>query len=992
MSGFLDIKIKSRFNIVNIEDINISHTINEHGKLYLRCIVENINEVEDHNYCAQNNTLSEIISTSFKDKIQVYNKDEVLFTGFVDNLEIEMENGVYYIIVKAISSTILLDIKKRTRSFQDKNTTYIDIVDIMKKNYASFICNPHEKFKTPIGKPIIQYQETDFEFLKRLSSMFNDILVCDTLKETPHLHLGYPKGNTYDIKDNLPYKAYKNIELFNKNGGSEKGFNDTDFFYYEIETYQRYKLGDKITFKSKDSYVTSVDVNIVKGELIYKYILSQRKSIRQNTIFNDKIKGASIEGQVLSVSGETLKVHLSLDKNQDKEKAHDYIYSPVKGNSLYSMPQVGSHTNLYFPTNKEEDAFCDSCVRKNAKTCSELHNPNNRYFRSEHGNKLSIKPDSIKLQGATKEPLSISLDENEGIQILSNKSITLTAKDSIEFNTPKKINIKAETKLVAQKTKSETALYIEGSHNFLGADIVPRATQRETYEPYNDDEPEVAPEKPFNLLELMGNVVAAVATVAVIGIAAVATVATFGLGAAIGIGLVAGALSLISAATKPKALTDAIFDPEYPIDGATTTGAMGYFKEEVEEPTMLSVVGNFLGGVGDGVTDMVTGIYDMCRHPIRTAQGFGQILRHPFKTVTAIGLTVGKSFVDDVIYGDANSRARFLGRTVFEVGSIVLPSKVASVGKVEKMVQAQKVQMAFKGIDLVKGISKTKAFAKVAGIIEKADILNKLNKLKYADDIIKGIKNVPSSVATKIDKVVKEVKKIPEKIGNIEVPVSVRVLTTDYFGAMGVDIKTAKLCEIFDGIPKRTGGAGGTGKKNVNEIVEEVSESVDDIPRISEIEVSFNRNTKHDTAEFKRQLKAQEEGLNNLTVDEYMENRDRYLREGRALEGNAAQKAERERALQEKINELQENGLSWEKAEKEASKWMKSQAALHNPDQIAGGNPLNIGGMGDKRINSSLGSQWKYRIDAMDEKIRDIAAKMNEAERKSTKLNIKLTN
>ncbi|WP_099190476.1 hypothetical protein [Tepidibacter mesophilus] len=70
------------------------------------------------------------------------------------------------------------------------------------------------------------------------------------------------------------------------------------------------------------------------------------------------------------------------------------------------MPQVGSHTNLYFPTNKE-DAFCDSCVRKNAETCSELHNPNNRYLRSEHGNKLSIKPDSIKLEGATKEPLRI---------------------------------------------------------------------------------------------------------------------------------------------------------------------------------------------------------------------------------------------------------------------------------------------------------------------------------------------------------------------------------------------------------------------------------------------------------------------------------------------------------------------------------------------------------------------------------------------------------
>ncbi|MCT4508154.1 MAG: phage late control D family protein, partial [Tepidibacter sp.] len=525
MSGFLDIKIKSRFNIVSIEDININHNINEHAKLYLRCIVENINEIENHNYCAQNNTLADIVTTSFNDKIQVLGKDEILFTGFIDNLEIEMENGVYYIIVKAISSTILLDIKKRTRSFQDKNMTYTDIVDIIKKNYSEFKYNPQQKFKTPIQKPIIQYQETDFEFLKRLSSMFNDILVCDKLKQAPHIHLGYTEKNTYEIKENIAYKAYKNLELFNKNGGHENGLNDTDFFYYEIKTYQRYEVGDKITFKSKQMYITKVDVNIIKGELIYKYILAQRKSIRQNTIFNDKIKGTSIEGKVLSVKAQTLKLHLSLDEKQDKEKAHDYTYSPIKGNTLYTMPQVGSYVNLYFPTNKEKDAYCDAAVRKNVKTCSELHNPNNRYLRSEHGNKLSIKPDSIKLEGATKQPLSISLDANEGIKILSNKSITLTAKDSIEFNTPKKINIKAQTKIVAQKTKSKKSLYIEGNYNFLGADVVPKATQRQTYPPF-DDEPETAPKKPFNLLELMGNVVAAVATVAVVGIAAAATVAT----------------------------------------------------------------------------------------------------------------------------------------------------------------------------------------------------------------------------------------------------------------------------------------------------------------------------------------------------------------------------------------------------------------------------------------------------------------------------------
>jgi hypothetical protein len=179
-----------------------------------------------------------------------------------------------------------------------------------------------------------------------------------------------------------------------------------------------------------------------------------------------------------------------------------------------------------------------------------------------------------------------------------------------------------------------------------------------------------------------------------------------------------------------------------------------------------------------------------------------------------------------------------LGRTVFEVGSIVVPAKVASVGKIEKMVQAKKVQMALKGVDLVKGISKTKVFGKVAGIIEKADIVNKLNKLKFADDIIRGIKNVPANVRTKIDDILEKVNRIPETIGNIEIPI--RKIRFEFqprrqwqFAAdygpniqnpnilnsnvkMKIDKEYVKLSEIVDGMPKQT--------KDVPEMLENVSD------------------------------------------------------------------------------------------------------------------------------------------------------------------------
>ncbi|MEK4972793.1 polymorphic toxin type 15 domain-containing protein [Niallia sp. FSL R7-0648] len=140
-----------------------------------------------------------------------------------------------------------------------------------------------------------------------------------------------------------------------------------------------------------------------------------------------------------------------------------------------------------------------------------------------------------------------------------------------------------------------------------------------------------------------------------------------------------------------------------------------------------------------------------------------------------------------------------------------------------------------------------------------------------------------------------------------------------------------------------------------------------------------------------RQLKDQEKGMNELTVDEYLKNREKYIEQGRAIEGNAAQQATREKALNKKIEELFESGMSWEEAEIKANSWLKTQAALHNPDQIAGGNPLNIGGMGDKRINSSIGSQWKYRIDIVDEQIGELAKLMTPEQRKSTYLNVKLT-
>ena len=188
-------------------------------------------------------------------------------------------------------------------------------------------------------------------------------------------------------------------------------------------------------------------------------------------------------------------------------------------------------------------------------------------------------------------------------------------------------------------------------------------------------------------------------------------------------------------------------------------------------------------------------------------------------------------------------------------------------------------------------------------------------------------------------------------------------------GLNGIEAEANKLAKAPKGIDGVTEGAGNVAEYE-GKIVEGGTDVLDEIKRVDEIKVEFNYNSKYDEAEFARQLADQQKGMNELTVREYLDNRQKYIEQGRAIESNAAQQAAREKAFVDKVDELQDAGLSLKEAEEQAEKWLDTQAAVHNPDQVAGGYASNVGGVGDKGVNSSIGSQWRYRIDDVDVQIK----------------------
>lgn len=127
---------------------------------------------------------------------------------------------------------------------------------------------------------------------------------------------------------------------------------------------------------------------------------------------------------------------------------------------------------------------------------------------------------------------------------------------------------------------------------------------------------------------------------------------------------------------------------------------------------------------------------------------------------------------------------------------------------------------------------------------------------------------------------------------------------------------------------------------------------------------------------YANQLKHQEAGLNDLTLAEYIENRQRY-RDMQRGDAHLSQKEFRDKfkdkttgslleSYQKKLTERELEDDEFlesleRRAEKRATEIMQDLAALHDPDMVAAGYGDNISRMGNSRVNSSIGSQWAQR-------------------------------
>ena len=370
---------KTKLENFVIQEFVLDENINEHQKLEIQL------EMDDE----QRKNLERIIEKEDVGiEIELANVDKdvkrKVFSGIVDYFEI-LDYGSYgcRILMKVFSKSVLFDRKneKKYRVFQDRNLMFSDIIDEINKDYADkkLEIKYSDIAKKQIGSLIVQFDETDWEFLVRLASQLKTgmFVIEQGIILFGMVEMGEIKKENKYFSDYSLVRDYKNL-------------------YYKVQSNKVINLGDTVSISEnavenegndKDSSGNKGNFSVLKTKIFLKdfilkseFLATDMSSYHIFRKYNEKIKGCRIEANVERVfeDGGIAKMEVrfaeglkKIVQERSNDESNDKAYDdygikrfPLSYQTFYSQtntgffctPEVNDTVEVYFPNEDERFA------------------------------------------------------------------------------------------------------------------------------------------------------------------------------------------------------------------------------------------------------------------------------------------------------------------------------------------------------------------------------------------------------------------------------------------------------------------------------------------------------------------------------------------------------------------------------------------------------------------------------------------------------------
>ncbi|MFF2484366.1 phage tail protein [Paenibacillus sp. NPDC058071] len=288
-----------------------------------------------------------------------------------------------------------------------------------------------------IGGFLVQYKETDWELTKRLASHFHAAVAPICSVQGIKYYIGLPDHPAKRRLEQFNYTMVNDLKEYRlKSAAQGAGLQAQDFIRYEVTTNEIFELCDVVEFKNRSLYVCQAVTEFKNSVLVHTYRFMDANGIRFDKTYNPVLAGTSLFGKVLGVKNDTVKVFLDIDKDQDDATAswfpYSTIYSSPDGSGWYCMPENGDQIRVYFPDADDGNAFAASSVNLSSSNDQKRSDPAVKSISTKYGKEIVLKPGAVEIIGGGK--LLMRLTDDGGIEINSDKKITLQAEEDIEIN------------------------------------------------------------------------------------------------------------------------------------------------------------------------------------------------------------------------------------------------------------------------------------------------------------------------------------------------------------------------------------------------------------------------------------------------------------------------------------------------------------------------------------------------------------------------------
>ncbi|WP_195633632.1 DUF6531 domain-containing protein, partial [Enterocloster bolteae] len=368
--------------LIQVEAFQLVQGLNDHAFLSIKFLVKEETSEEFVN-------LASVFPVIIREN--VYTKGQIIFQGKAENVYTRVERGLPYLYFDAYSYSKEWERIEKSRSFLNGNMSYMDVARKVLSDYEQADIKDEITQNALIPELLLQYEESDWVFLRRLASHFGTYLIADCRDTCGKVYFGIPHMNYGTELTNQDYSLEKDYLHYSKVLMPE-GILPQESSQWKIKTRQFLFMGEELTINQIPAVVTELDVVLEKGELVYRYTLSRRAGIRREKEINPRIYGMSIPATVKERSGNRVRVQFDIDKEYDP--AGKFFTYAIESSSFYCMPEIGSRVHIYFPEHDEQSAIAVHAIGSGSGPGGG-QNPDNKRFSDPSGSAMDMTPETL---------------------------------------------------------------------------------------------------------------------------------------------------------------------------------------------------------------------------------------------------------------------------------------------------------------------------------------------------------------------------------------------------------------------------------------------------------------------------------------------------------------------------------------------------------------------------------------------------------------------